>query len=103
MVYTTEGFLEAAIESWPSGIWTHDRWIPFIYICIYIQCIIYIYIYTVYNIYIYIYSSIHIIWTLSGSKTLVQITRVLKVWGLWFCDLIFDENDKGGDENVRHF
>ena len=36
-------------------------------------------------------------------ETLVQITRVLKVWGLWFCDLIFDENDKGGDENVRHF
>ena len=29
MVSITEGFLEVAIEVSLSGIWTHDRWIPF--------------------------------------------------------------------------
>ena len=29
MVFITEAFFEVAIESCPSGIWTHNHWIPF--------------------------------------------------------------------------
>ena len=30
MIFTTEGFFEGAIESWPKwDIWTHDHWILF--------------------------------------------------------------------------
>ena len=75
MVFATEGFYEAAIESWPE--WglnpTYDHWIPFrrfnrlsyqamswtptiyIYIYIYIYVYIYIYIYIYIFIYIYVY------------------------------------------------